>query len=157
MALTGADVALAVVPMFHATPGVWLPAPMVGAKLVFPGPKMGDAATLVALMNEEGVTIAAGVPTVWTLLLNYLDQSGVKVRTLTRTLVGGSAVPLQMIRDFDQKHGVKVMQGWGMTEMSPLGTVGSLRPELESLPAEDRYRSRGTGARHLRRADEDRG
>ena len=141
MALTGADVALAVVPMFHANAwGLAYTAPMVGAKLVFPGPKMGDAATLVALMNEESVTIAAGVPTVWTLLLNYLDQSGVKVRTLTRTLVGGSAVPLQMIRDFDQKHGVKVMQGWGMTEMSPLGTVGSLRPELESLPAEDRYR-----------------
>jgi fatty-acyl-CoA synthase len=105
MALTGADVALAVVPMFHANAwGLAYTAPMVGAKLVFPGPKMGDAATLVALMNEESVTIAAGVPTVWTLLLNYLDQSGVKVRTLTRPLVGGSAVPLQMIRDFDQKH-----------------------------------------------------
>jgi len=141
IALTGADVALAVVPMFHANAwGIPYTAPMVGAKLVFPGPKMGDAATLAALMNEEGVTMAAGVPTVWTLLLNYLDQSGVKLKTLTRTLVGGSAVPLQMIRDFDQKHGVKALQGWGMTEMSPIGTVGSLRPEMESLPAEERYR-----------------
>jgi fatty-acyl-CoA synthase len=141
IALTGGDVALAVVPMFHANAwGLPYTAPMVGTKLVFPGPKMGDAATLVTLMNEEGVTMAAGVPTVWTLLLNYLDQSGIKLETLKRTLVGGSAVPLQMIRDFDQKHGVRVLQGWGMTEMSPLGTVGSLRPEMESLPAEERYR-----------------
>jgi len=139
--VTGRDSVLAVVPMFHANAwGLPYNAPMVGTKLVFPGPKMGDAATLVALMNDEDVTMAAGVPTVWTLLLNYLDQSGIKLRTLTRTLVGGSAVPLQMIRDFDQKHGVQVLQGWGMTEMSPLGTVGSLRAEQESLPAEERYR-----------------
>jgi fatty-acyl-CoA synthase len=139
--VTGRDSVLAVVPMFHANAwGLPYNAPMVGTKLVFPGPKMGDAATLVTLMNEEGVTMAAGVPTVWTLLLNYLEQSGIKLKTLTRTLVGGSAVPLQMIRDFDQKHGVQVLQGWGMTEMSPLGTVGSLRAEQESLPAEERYR-----------------
>jgi 3-(methylthio)propionyl---CoA ligase len=140
MNLSAREVVMPVVPMFHVN--AWsIPygAAAVGAKLVFPGPKMGDAATLVALMNEEGVTMAAGVPTVWTLLLNYLDQSGIKLKTLTRTLVGGSAVPLQMIRDFDQKHGVQVLQGWGMTETSPLGTVGSLRAEQESLPAEQRY------------------
>jgi fatty-acyl-CoA synthase len=133
---------------------------MVGAKMVFPGPKMGDAATLVTLMNEEGVTMAAGVPTVWTLLLNYLDQSGAKLRTLKRTLVGGSAVPLQMIRDFDQKHGIQVLQGWGMTEMSPLGTVGSLKAGLEQLPAEDRYRyqakqGRGIFGVEMKIVDED--
>jgi fatty-acyl-CoA synthase len=139
--LTGKDCTLAVVPMFHANAwGLPYNAPMVGAKIVFPGPKMGDAATLVALMNEEGVTMAAGVPTVWTLLLNYLNQTGEKLKTLKRTLVGGSAVPLQMIRDFDQKHGVQVLQGWGMTEMSPLGTVGSLKAGIESLPPEERYK-----------------
>ena len=89
-------VVLAVVPMFHANAwGLPYNAPMVGSKLVFPGPKMGDAATLVALMNEEGVTMAAGVPTVWTLLLNYLDQSGAKLTTLTahagRRLRGAAA------------------------------------------------------------------
>ena len=148
--VTGRDSVLAVVPMFHANAwGLPYNTPMVGSKLVFPGPKMGDPATLVALMNEEGVTMAAGVPTVWTLLLNYLDQSGLKMKTLTRTLVGGSAVPLQMIRDFDQKHGVEVLQGWGMTELSPLGTVGSLRAEQESLPAEQRYAIRARQGRGI--------
>jgi fatty-acyl-CoA synthase len=139
--LSSNDVVLAVVPMFHANAwGLPYTAPMVGTKLVFPGPKMGDPATLVALMNEEGVTMAAGVPTVWTLLLNYLDQSGVKLKTLKRTLVGGSAVPLSMIRDFEQKHGVLVLQGWGMTETSPIGTVGTLRAGMDALPADERHR-----------------
>ena len=68
------------------------------------------------------------MPTVWTGLLNYLDQTGKRLPTLKRTLVGGSAVPLKMIREFDQKHGVVVQQGWGMTEMSPIGTVNTYRP-----------------------------
>jgi len=143
--LTGRDVALAVVPMFHANAwGLPYNAPMVGAKLVFPGPKMGDPAVLTQLMNEEGVTLAAGVPTVWQLLLNHLRQSGQKLTTLRKTLVGGSAVPLQMIRDFRIQHGVEVLQGWGMTEMSPLGTVGSLPAAMESMPAEEQdvWRSR---------------
>ncbi len=135
------DVILAVVPMFHANAwGLPYNAAMTGTKLVLPGPKMGDPETLVDLMNTEGVTMAAGVPTVWTLLLNYLAQSGKKVPTLRKTLVGGSAVPLSMIKTFEESHGVKVLQGWGMTETSPLGTVGTLRPDMESLPAEERYR-----------------
>ena len=85
--VTGRDCVLAVVPMFHANAwGLPYNAPMVGTKLVFPGPKMGDAATLVTLMNEEGVTMAAGVPTVWTLLLNYLAQSGISLKTLYNRL-----------------------------------------------------------------------
>jgi fatty-acyl-CoA synthase len=135
------DVILAVVPMFHANAwGLPYNAAMNGNKLVLPGPKMGDAETLVDLMNTEGVTMAAGVPTVWTLLLNYMAQTGKKVPTLKKTLVGGSAVPFAMIKAFNEDHGVKVMQGWGMTETSPLGTVGSLRPEMESLPDDERYR-----------------
>jgi fatty-acyl-CoA synthase len=136
--LSGRDVALAVVPMFHANAwGLPYNALMVGAKLVFPGPKMGDAAVLTQLLNEERVTLAAGVPTVWTLLLNHLRQSGQKLTTLKNTLVGGSAVPLQMIREFRVQHGVKVLQGWGMTEMSPLGTVGSLPASMDALPPEE--------------------
>lgn len=139
--VSGRDVILAVVPMFHANAwGLPYNAAMTGARFVLPGPKMGDAETLVDLMNTEGVTMAAGVPTVWTLLLNYMAQTGKKVPTLKKTLVGGSAVPVSMIRTFSEDHGVKVLQGWGMTETSPLGTVGALRPEMDALPAEDRYR-----------------
>ena len=134
------DVILAVVPMFHANAwGLPYNAGMTGTKLVLPGPKMGDAETLVDLMNTEGVTMAAGVPTVWTLLLSYMAQTGKKAPTLKKTLVGGSAVPLSMIRTFEEQHGVTVLQGWGMTETSPLGTVGTLRPEMASLPTEERY------------------
>jgi 3-(methylthio)propionyl---CoA ligase len=139
--VSGRDTILAVVPMFHANAwGLPYNAAMVGSKVVLPGPKMGDPETIVSLMNDEQVTLAAGVPTVWTLLLNYLAQTGKKLETLKSTLVGGSAVPLSMIQTFAEKHGVQVLQGWGMTEMSPLGTVCSLRPEMESLPAGERYR-----------------
>ena len=148
--LSGKDVTLAVVPMFHANAwGLPYNAPMVGSKIVFPGPKMGDAATLTQLMNEEGVTLAAAVPTVWTMLINYLRQSGQKVTSLKRTLIGGSAVPLQMIRDFKLEYGVDVLQGWGMTEMSPLGTVGSLRPEMEHLPLEEQFKIRARAGRGI--------
>ena len=143
MGLSCRDTVLAVVPMFHANAwGLPYNAPMVGAKLVFPGPKMGDAATLTQLMNEEGVTLAAAVPTVWMLLLNHLAQTGDKLKSLKRTVIGGSAVPIQMIRDFRDRHGVTVIQGWGMTELSPLGTVSTLRPEQEVLPLEDQAQLR---------------
>ena len=143
MGLRGSDCVLAVVPMFHANSwGLAYNAPMTGAKLVFPGPKMGDAATLTQLMNEERVTLAAGVPTIWTLLLNHLRQTGTKLETLTRTMIGGSAVPLSMIQAFHHEFGVTVVQGWGMTEMSPLGTVSTLRPGMESLPLEEQFRLR---------------
>jgi fatty-acyl-CoA synthase len=144
MGLSGRDCALAVVPMFHANAwGLPYSAPMAGAKLVFPGPRMGDAPTLTQLMNEEGVTLAAAVPTVWTMLLNHLQQSGEKLLTLERTVIGGSAVPLQMIRDFRDRHGVTVIQGWGMTETSPLGSVSTLRPSQLELPAEEQVQLRG--------------
>jgi acyl-CoA synthetase (AMP-forming)/AMP-acid ligase II len=144
LGMSGRDCVLAVVPMFHANAwGLPYNAPMTGAKLVFPGPRMGDAATLTQLMNEEGVTLAAAVPTVWTMLLNHLQQTGEKLRTLERTVIGGSAVPLQMIRDFRDRHGVTVIQGWGMTETSPLGSVSTLRPEQLQLPEEEQVLLRG--------------
>ena len=143
MSLSTRDTALAIVPMFHANAwGLPYNVPMTGAKLVFAGPRMGDPAVLTQLMNEEAVTLAAAVPTVWTLLLAYLRQSGQKLATLQRTLIGGSAVPLQMIREFHEAHGVTVMQGWGMTEMSPLGTVGTLPPEMDKLPLEEQFQWR---------------
>jgi fatty-acyl-CoA synthase len=133
---------LAVVPMFHANAwGLPYACAITGAKLVFPGPKMGDPATLTALIEEESVTHAAGVPTVWTGLLNYLEQTGKRLPTLKRTLVGGSAVPLKMIREFEEKHGIVVQQGWGMTEMSPIGTVNSYIPD-DASAGEDTCRKR---------------
>ncbi|HEX6571259.1 MAG TPA: AMP-binding protein, partial [Steroidobacteraceae bacterium] len=145
LGLSGRDCVLAVVPMFHANAwGLPYNAPMTGARLVFPGPRMGDAATLTQLMNEERVTLAAAVPTVWTMLLNHLQQSGQKLETLERTVIGGSAVPLQMIRDFRDRHGVTVIQGWGMTETSPLGSVSTLRPEQLQLPPAEQVLLRGT-------------
>jgi fatty-acyl-CoA synthase len=142
--LSATDCVFAVVPMFHANAwGLPYNAPMTGAKLVFAGPRMGDAATLLQLLNEERVTMAAAVPTVWQLLLNHLQQHGGRIETLQRTLIGGSAVPVQMIRDFRDRHGVKVVQGWGMTEMSPLGTVSTLRPEQQALTEEEQVQWRG--------------
>jgi fatty-acyl-CoA synthase len=144
MNLSARDCVLAVVPMFHANAwGLPYNVPMTGAKLVFPGPRMGDPAVLTQLLNEERVTLSAAVPTVWQLLLNHLQQTGGRLETLQRTLIGGSAVPLQMIRDFRDRHGVTVVQGWGMTEMSPLGTVSTLRPEQELLSPEEQVVLRG--------------
>ena len=110
-------------------------APMIGAKLVFPGPNMGDRRTSLDLMNERaGDRGGRRARRSGQLLLNHLRQTGTKLETLTRTVIGGSAVPLSMIQAFDDEHGVTVVQGWGMTEMSPLGTVSTLRPDQESLP-----------------------
>ena len=147
--LSSTETVLAVVPMFHANAwGLPYGGPITGAKLVFPGPKMGDPATLVALIEEEGVTHAAGVPTVWTGLLTYLDQTGKRIPTLKRTVVGGSAVPHKMIREFDHKHGVVVRQGWGMTEMSPIGTVNAYMPSAGDLE-EETWRRRAMQGRAI--------
>ena len=124
--LSARDTVLAVVPMFHVN--AWsLPyaAPMSGAKLVLPGSKMGDAATLANLINEERVTCAAGVPTVWMNLLAYLRAHHLKVPTLERIIVGGSACPRTLLEAFENDHDVVVHHAWGMTEMSPLGTVNT--------------------------------
>lgn len=123
MGLSGRDAVLPIVPMFHVNAwGTPYACPMVGAKLVYPGNKMGDGETLAALINEEGVTMSAGVPTVWLGLLAYLKASGKTVQTLDRVIVGGAACPLSVMEDFD-RYGVETRVGWGMTEMSPLGSV----------------------------------
>ncbi|WP_373080624.1 long-chain-fatty-acid--CoA ligase [Zhongshania sp.] len=132
------DVALPIVPMFHVNGwGMVYSAPMTGAKLVMPGPKMGDGETLCKLINEEKVTVSAGVPTVWLALLNYLEKTGQTVESLNRLTVGGAACPYTIFDDFRSKHGVDVQQGWGMTEMNPLGTFnGNVAPEVAQLPPE---------------------
>jgi fatty-acyl-CoA synthase len=139
LGLTVDDAILPVVPMFHANAwGIPYAAPMVGAKLVFPGFKM-DGASLFELFDSEDVTIAAGVPTVWLELLRFCEAGGRRLDKLQRTLIGGSAPPRAMIERFDKEHGVRVLQGWGMTEMSPLGTITSMRRGERDLPAEAQY------------------
>lgn len=128
MGLSGADAVLPIVPMFHVNAwGTPYACPMVGAKLVFPGNKMGDGETLASLINDEGVTMSAGVPTVWLGLLAYLKQSGKTVESLSMVIVGGAACPLSVMEDFD-RYGVETRVGWGMTEMSPLGSVNESTP-----------------------------
>ena len=136
--LSARDVVLPVVPLFHVNAwGIPFLAPMVGAKLVFPGPKMGDGETLYQLMQSERVTVSLGVPTVWLGLLQYLDKTGNKLEYLQRTTIGGAAVPESMIRAFRDQHDVEVLQGWGMTEMSPVGTVSQLKYGMETLTGDE--------------------
>jgi acyl-CoA synthetase (AMP-forming)/AMP-acid ligase II len=137
--LSARDCILPVVPMFHVNAwGVPYSAPMVGAKIVFPGAAL-DGKSLFELMEAERVTCAAGVPTVWMGLLNHLQAGGLRFSTLQRTSVGGAACPPAMIEAF---HGldVEVLHGWGMTEMSPLGTVCKLKPKHDSLSSEEQVR-----------------
>ncbi|MBM5811928.1 MAG: long-chain-fatty-acid--CoA ligase [Gammaproteobacteria bacterium] len=145
LALSRRDSVLAVVPMFHANAwGLPYSVPMVGGKLVFPGPKMGDGATLAALIAEEQVTIAAGVPTVWQLLLNYAREHDLVFHSLERILVGGSACPLSIMNEFRDRHGVWCVHAWGMTEMTPLGTANAKPPGYDALSpvAQDAFRVR---------------
>ena len=116
-------VVLPVAPMFHVTTwGTPYAAPMCGTKLVFPGAKL-DGESLTNLMNEEKVTISLGVPTIWLLLLNYLRDSGKKIDTVKRLIIGGSSCPRTLFEGFEDEFGAEVIHAWGMTEMSPLGTV----------------------------------
>ena len=131
-----------VVPMFHVNAwGCVYGAAVAGTKLVFPGPKMGDGETLAALINEEGVTFALGVPTVWLALVNYLQESGKEVETLQRLVVGGAACPRSLMEAMDS-YGVTMHVGWGMTEMSPLGTYNTLLPWMNDLPEEEKFNYR---------------
>lgn len=138
LALAPDETVMPVVPMFHVNAwGTVYGAAVAGTKLVFPGPKMGDGETLAALINEEGVTFALGVPTVWLALINYLDTSGSRVETLTRLVVGGAACPKALMQAMDA-YGVAMHVGWGMTEMSPLGTFNTLLPWMNSLPEDEK-------------------
>ena len=126
------DVVLPVVPMFHVNAwGTPYAAPMCGAKLVFPGMKL-DGESLTDLMNNEQVTVSLGVPTIWLALLNYLRESGKKLDTVKRLIIGGSSCPRTLFEGFEEEFGVEVIHAWGMTEMSPLGTVNM--PSLEDTP-----------------------
>ncbi|MEX2479488.1 MAG: long-chain-fatty-acid--CoA ligase [Gammaproteobacteria bacterium] len=159
--LSALDCVLPIVPMFHVNAwGYPYAALMVGAKLVFPGPRLSQPEVLVDLINEEGVTIAGGVPTVWLPVLDYLRRTGRDLKPLDRTVIGGSACPLSMIEQFRDSYDVTVLHGWGMTEMSPVGTVN--RPNVntaglagEALRAHVVRQGRALPGVELRIVDED--
>ena len=140
MNLSSNDVVLPVVPLFHVNAwGIPYSAFMTGAKLVMPGPKMGDGEALYELIKSESVNLALGVPTVWLALLQYCEQSGQVLESLERTVIGGAAVPRAMIEQFSKVHDVQTIQGWGMTEMSPLGTANTPKAGQESLTEGERF------------------
>ena len=129
MNLSSRDSILPVVPMFHVNAwGIPYCACMVGAKLVFPGPAL-DGKSLHDLFEAEGVSIAAGVPTVWQGLLAHVEANDLRFTTMRRTVIGGSACPPTMLQIFEEKYDVAVLHAWGMTEMSPLGTVCTLKDD----------------------------
>jgi len=137
--ITEQDTVLPVVPMFHA--GAWgLPynCSLVGATQVFPGPYL-DAESLLYMLEEERVTVTAGVPTVMLSILNHLDAASKKYRLSLRTiLVGGSAVPRFLLHDFNERYGIKVLSSWGMTELSPMGSTAVMTSKLEAASKEER-------------------
>ncbi len=134
---TRRDTILMVVPMFHVNAwGIPYAGPSVGTRLVMPGPKMGDGATLATLITEEGCTLAAGVPTVWQALLAHARAAKIKLSPLRRVSVGGSACPLSIMTEFRERHDVEVLHAWGMTEMSPIGTLNSPPRGFEDWPRE---------------------
>jgi fatty-acyl-CoA synthase len=134
---SAADTMLPVVPLFHANSwGIAFSAPAMGTKLVMPGPKL-DGASVFELLAGEKATWTAGVPTVWLMLLNYMAQNNLKLPNLKFVVCGGSAMPRPMIKAFVDM-GVEVRHAWGMTEMSPLGTVGALKPPFAKLSGEEK-------------------
>jgi len=139
------DTILPVVPMFHVNAwGIPFTATLFGAGQVFPGPHL-DGKSLLELLASEKVTVTAGVPTVWLNVLQELDQrpGAYDLSALRALVVGGSAAPLSMIRAFKERHGLEIIHAWGMTEMTPLGTLGNLPSTLRNASEEEQYRYRG--------------
>ena len=134
------DTVMAVVPMFHANAwGVPFSAPAAGARLVLPGPRL-DGASIHALLQEEEVSYSLAVPTVWQMLLEHLRATGGQLDHLKRVLIGGTALPEAILRAFRDEFGVEILHGWGMTEMSPLGTLTALNHPTRTAEGEEEIR-----------------
>jgi acyl-CoA synthetase (AMP-forming)/AMP-acid ligase II len=147
--LSARDVVLPVVPMFHVNAwGLPYSCALTGTKLVFPGPHL-DGKSLYELFETERVSMSAGVPTVWLGLLNYMKESKLKFSTLKGVVIGGSACPPAMIRAFQEDYGVNVLHAWGMTEMSPLGTVCTFKEKHMTMDKEARYALQGKQGRAI--------
>jgi len=138
--LRARDAVMPVVPMFHANAwALTFMAPMAGSKLVLPGAKL-DGASVYELLEAEQVNFTAAVPTVWLMLLAYLRENNLKLNHLKRVVIGGSAVPEAILRAFEDEYGVEVIHAWGMTEMSPMGTLGTMGPDQEKLPRDEQIK-----------------
>ena len=138
MGLSALDCVLPIVPMFHV--GAWgfpFSGSMTGTKFVMPGPSLSDPEKMIDLINNEGVTISAGVPTVWLPILKYLKENGRNLKPLRKTAIGGSACPLSMMEEFRDLYDVQVVHAWGMTETSPLGTVNNHTPTTALFEGQD--------------------
>ncbi len=143
LGLGSREVMMPVVPLFHANGwSIGYAAPMAGAALVMPGRDLTPAALYE--LFETGVTVTAAVPSVWLPLLAYLDAEGLSLSTLQRVIIGGSSCPRAVIEGFQGRYGVQVLHAWGMTEMSPLGTVCSFKPEVACRPADERLTAQQT-------------
>ncbi|HSV69959.1 MAG TPA: 3-(methylthio)propionyl-CoA ligase [Methylibium sp.] len=140
MGLSARDTVLPVVPMFHVNAwGLPYAAAMTGCRLVFPGPHL-DGKSLYELFETERVSFSAGVPTVWLGLINHAKQNGLKFSTFKRTVIGGSACPPAMLATLEDEFGVEVIHAWGMTELSPLGTLSRLKAKHDALPRDAQRR-----------------
>ena len=140
--MSARDSVLPVVPMFHVNAwGLPYSAAMTGCKMVFPGPAM-DGKSIFELIENEKVTFAAGVPTVWQMMLSHMQAGKLRFSTLKRTVIGGSACPPAMISAFNDTYGVEVLHAWGMTEMSPLGTVCTLKNKHANFSGEQKMKIR---------------
>ena len=147
--ISARDVILPVVPMFHVNAwGLPYACAMNGVKLVFPSQHL-DGKSLHQLFESEGVTMSAGVPTVWLGLLNFMKEQKLRFSTLKRVVIGGSACPPAMIRAFQEEYGVEVLHAWGMTEMSPLGTVTTFKAKHGSWGKEERLQLQNKQGRAL--------
>jgi fatty-acyl-CoA synthase len=139
MGVSSRDIVMPVVPMFHANCwGLALTAPMNGAALVMPGMKM-DGASIFEMLDQYRVTCTAAVPTIWLMLLQHLETTGAKLPYLDRVVIGGSACPRAMTEKFEKDYGVDVIHAWGMTEMSPLGSLCTIKPEYAELGGDALY------------------
>jgi fatty-acyl-CoA synthase len=139
MNLRAVDSVLPIVPMFHVNAwGMPYLAPMVGAKLVMPGPHL-DGASIYSVIEDEGVTFSAAVPTVWQGLLGHLDEHKLKLSTFKRCVIGGSAAPVILQQRFEEEFGVEVIHAWGMTEMSPLGTMNWPKAKHVNETRDEKY------------------
>jgi acyl-CoA synthetase (AMP-forming)/AMP-acid ligase II len=149
LAISARDVVMPVVPMFHVNAwGLPYICSMTGAKIVFPGPFM-DGKSLTQLIHEEDVTFSAGVPTIWAGVDAHLKETNQKISSVKRIIIGGSAVPQSMIRNYQTEYDVEVIQGWGMTELSPLGTINTFKKKHLDLDEESQYALRTTQGRVL--------
>ena len=138
MGLGSKSVVMPVVPMFHANAwGLVFTCPMVGAAMVNPGPQM-DGASIFELLDTEQVSFTAAVPTVWLMLLQHLEDQNLKLPYLDTVVIGGSAAPRMMIEKFEKDYDVEVNHAWGMTELSPLGTMGVLTGKMQTLSFDER-------------------